>query len=174
VRQQAAKAQVAREQAAKEQAAKEQAAGGYSQALLSKETGDTLRILDVLPRPGTRLTSGQTTELKFRLRYNLQSRDRAILAMSIAQTFPAASSGTSFNSKDGGQLIDANEAVITRGERDVELSVVWHGGRTKEGIQPKGFLAPTPSLWEVCGNSSRGELFARFGTLSEAYWAFTP
>src|SRR5262249_5017625 len=121
-KEQAAREQAARERAAKERAAEKQTAGDYSRVLLRNEIGDSVRLLKVFPRPGTRLTSGQSTELKFLVHYTLQSRDRAILAISIAQTNPLASS---CNSK-GGSLVDANQVVITRGERDVQLSVVWN------------------------------------------------
>jgi len=142
----------------------------YSRVITSHETGDTFRFLQVSPPLGTPLESGRPTEFKFRVHYNLQSRDTAVLAVSIAQT-PAKSTGCGGNA--GGQLIDANEVPIHRGQGTLDVSVMWHGGQTKSGLQPKGFLYPAPSLWESTGTGKRASnMISSLENLPEACWRF--
>lgn len=92
------------------------------------------------------MPAGQTAVLSFRLRYNLQSRKRASLAVSIWQSDPNDPGGCAGR---GGQLIDANRIDIFAGERDVSIDVAWHGGESEGITQSQGYLAPTISLWEV-------------------------
>jgi len=142
----------------------------YSRVITSQESGDTFQFLEVSPSLGTSLASGRPTEFKFRVHYSLQSRDTAVLAVSIAQTY-AKSTGCGGNAAS--HLIDSDQVTIHRGDGTVDVSVLWHGGETKSGPQPNGFLYPAPSLWEFAGTGKRA--FSRISSLEslpEACWRF--
>lgn len=110
--------------------------------------GDVYTILSMAPPVGTVLQSGKDTTIRYRVKYVLNSRDSAQLYLHIDQN-----SGPKATRCDSANAVNASAVPIKRGAGEVEISVVWMGGRVRpeEPPQSSGFLAPSISLWAPVG-----------------------
>jgi len=133
---------------------------------------DSVQITSISPRPGTPLPRGKPLTLAVLVRYNLVSTDKAILALSVAE-IPETAGGCSGT---GGELSDAAQVPISRGQHDIQIPLTWSGdtgAATKGRVYGKGYIAIVPSFWAE-NNERRGERIRFFGTYPDSCYPFGP
>jgi hypothetical protein len=131
--------------------------------VLTSAAGDTVQILKVTPAIDVPLKSGVDTSLVFLMHYTLTSRDKAELVVSLNQSAADAGGCAAHELRDEGRI------PIQRGDHQVDLTVLWHGGTSKGTPQSQGFLNPFVSIWGPGGQKR----LASFG-VREACWHFVP
>jgi hypothetical protein len=133
---------------------------------------DSLQILDVSPAPGTYMHTGQAQTFRVVVAYSLASADTAILAMSVSQIRQSAAGCSS----PSGELTDASQVAITRGQRTLTMDVSWSGdsaAATKGRQFGSGYLTFAPSFWQNT-NGQRGDRIDYFTGYSSVCYPFGP
>jgi hypothetical protein len=116
---------------------------------------DSVRILDILPAPGSHFPRGMPQIFNLSIQYSLQSTDTALLSVSVAQVLDGA---LQCGGKSG-HLTDATQVPIVRGVHTTNLSLRWSGdsGESSKGhVDERGYLRFVPMFWKRVGDS-RGE-----------------
>ena len=116
---------------------------------------DSVQILGISPAAGSTLRRGAPLTFNIRVAYSLQSMDTAILSMSVAQVRegPLQCAGKE------GELTDATQVPIERGEHKVDIALTWSGdtgAATSGRIAMKGYLLFVPMFWRSNGGA-RGD-----------------
>ena len=138
----------------------------YRVQLQSKQNnGDSIRIINISPPPGTHLLAGRNTTMTFRLAYTLHSAKTALLFVQIAQYDRDPNSGCG----GSGNIPDAIGTRINAGQGELTVDLIWHGGISK-GTPPRaGSFAPTFSIWDA----NRRDVISSFPIVEEACYRFS-
>ena len=134
------------------------------------EPTNSVSLDSVQPPKGTYLKRGQPITFNLTVSYNLATADSAILSISTAQfrSSPAGCGG-------GGELTDAVEVPIVRGQHQAQVSVTWSGdtGATTKGRTfGSGYVSFMPMFWAKNNSGGRGERTNLFPTYSEYCYQF--
>jgi hypothetical protein len=133
--------------------------------------GDTYTLVSMEPPSGTVLRSGENRTIRYRVKYELTSQDRASLNLSIDQASNPYDKGC-----QDAEAVNASSVVISRGSGEVDISVVWTGGRSRpeESPHPSGYLAPSLSLWSPPGKPGSEQQFYATRAFRGACLRFAP
>jgi hypothetical protein len=130
------------------------------------KNADFVEILESFPPTGKEVPRGQTFPFHLVLRYNLVSRDSAVLAISVVEIMlnKLGCGGA------GGMATDAIKVPLTRGARVIKTSATWSGDTPLANtghVYGRGFVTFVPSLWD-----EKGTFIKSFGVFSAFCYPF--
>ena len=135
------------------------------------DSEDSVRIVDISPKPDTFFHRGTPQAFNIKLEYSVQSVDAGLMSVSVDQIRDNAS-----QCAGPGRLTDIAQVPVERGRRTVDITVIWNGGNAgnvKGPAEATGYLRFVPMLWHASGQT-RGErikIFKGLDTVCMRYGA---
>jgi hypothetical protein len=135
------------------------------------DSEDSVRIVDITPKPGSFFHRGTPQAFDIKLEYSVQSVDAGLMSISVDQIRDSVSQCAGV-----GHLTDIAQVPVERGRRTVDITVIWNGGSAggaKTPADATGYLRFVPMLWRASGQM-RGErikIFRGLDTVCMRYGA---
>ena len=138
------------------------------QWLEDRQSGDSIRVLEISPPPGTKLEGA--TEFRLRVEYKLSSEDRAMLIVAFGESSEDGTGCDNMGRRQHTPFTAKFPGPLQRGEGTIEATASWTVGSGKRTSVASGFLTATPAFWKVNEQGQPREVAARFRDI--ACWSF--